>query len=358
MVEVLGRYPRGNGFQNAGSQCREQLQGETMGSISVVLGTRNRQDVLRKCLDSLIGRIEADHSIIVIDAGSTDGTLEYLQGLEGITLYRDEKPIGQAQSLNRVLKTVETDYVCWLSDDNVVVDGMLDKAVKILDDHNDIGMVTLKTKDVTGPLTELPYIGGIWTSGILNCNQGVIRTPQFLEGGGFDEDFRDYGIDADLTTRVLLAGYKVVYTREVAIHHYRDHTGESWTDPVNRSLRQEKARNLYEQRYSGLIKSAAQGLSPRITWAIASRLLRLAIRLTVMTRHLGNPLDLAMENPECNLEQLTGYNERDFFNICRSKYISMSDLIKNRHESYYLVQRIPERVRGSNGSVSKKGARQ
>jgi GT2 family glycosyltransferase len=42
-----------------------------------------------------------------------------------------------------------------------------------------------------------------------------------------DEQFCDYGIDSDLTTRILLEGYKVVYTKRAAIHHLRDHDTKS-----------------------------------------------------------------------------------------------------------------------------------
>ena len=82
----------------------------------------------------------------------------------------------------------------------------LDLAVTILDQHDDIGMVALKTREVKGPYVGAPSIGGIWSTGILNCNQGVIRTKLLRDVGYLDEAFTYYGIDADLTAKVLPAG--------------------------------------------------------------------------------------------------------------------------------------------------------
>ena len=69
------------------------------------------------------------------------------------------------------------DFVCWLSDDNLVADGILDVAFDVLNTDTRIGMVSLKVKDVTGSHIDAPYLGAIWESGILNCNQGLLCIP-------------------------------------------------------------------------------------------------------------------------------------------------------------------------------------
>src|SRR5262245_36532167 len=140
--------------------------------LSVLIGTYNRLGLLRSCLNALIGKIKFRHEIIVVDAGSSDGTLEYLESLGKVSVVRQGKLLGQAKSLNQVIQSLKSDYLCWLSDDNVVRSGILDVAVKILDDDSDIGLVALKVKDVTGLHVGNPYLGSIWPSGVLNCNQG------------------------------------------------------------------------------------------------------------------------------------------------------------------------------------------
>ena len=298
--------------------------------LSIVVGTYNRLASLQKCLDALYKDIHIDHEILVIDAGSTDGTLEYLRHLPDIHLVCDGKLIGQAQSFNRVLKVLEGDYVCWLSDDNLVQDGMLDLAVSVLEKDSRIGMVALKVKDITGPYTDAPYIGGIWESGILNCNQGLLRTALLRDLGGFSEDFRDYGIDADLTTRVLLAGYRVVYTKRVAIHHHRDHETVGWASKEDRARRLDEGKALYRQKYPFMIEKNAV---PKDLTASIFRIFSIGFFL------------IAKISRNTKSKQFISSIIRDLVNVSSAAFISKWDLIINFFQPYYLVQKIPEKSR-------------
>lgn len=66
-------------------------------TLSVVVGTYNRLPLLQKCLDALYKGIHIDHEIFVIDGGSIDGTLEYLEKHAGVYLVKNEGLIGQAK---------------------------------------------------------------------------------------------------------------------------------------------------------------------------------------------------------------------------------------------------------------------
>jgi GT2 family glycosyltransferase len=315
-------------------------------TLSVVIGTCNRQNLLRQCLNSLIGKIQASHEIIVVDAGSTDGTLEYLEGLSEVRLVQDGKPIGQARSLNQVFRALNSTYICWLSDDNIALNGMLDQAVSILEQNSDIGMVALKVKDVLGPFIDEPYIGGILpTTDILNCNQGMIRTQLLRQVGYFDETLRDYGIDSDLTTKVLLQGYKVVYTKEVAIHHYRDHDNAPGAiDSEERCRRQETGIEQYKSKYKGLIELNWQDrvnrkLSLWIWWWIKSFCKGLKLKTSFFSLRF-----ILFIQPEQEKQFFWNYHIRDWKNILKCPFISNFDLFYNRNHSFYLVQQIPKRA--------------
>jgi GT2 family glycosyltransferase len=298
-------------------------------SLSVVIGTCNRRELLRECLGSLIGKIAGPHEIIVVDAGSTDGTLEYLRTVAGIRVVADAERLGQAQSLNRVFRHLGSDLICWLSDDNVLQPGMLDAAVGVLDAHADIGMVALKTKDVRGPFTQHPYIGGLSPGArVLTANQGVIRRELFQSLGFFAEEYRDYGIDMELTMQVLLGGWKVVMTRAVAIHHFRDH--EAHPGAITSTARKERhaaARQKYFERYADLAP-------PTVVSRLCDTLLRLGKRLGLF-------------RAGCSF---LGYNERDWTNLLRGRFISKLDFFQTRSQPFYLVQHLPSRLTHSRRS--------
>jgi GT2 family glycosyltransferase len=299
--------------------------------LSIVIGTRNRKDLLRKCLNSLIGKIKINHQIIVIDAGSTDGTTDDLKNMEGIHLVCDGKPIGQAQSYNRVFNSLSCRYICWLSDDNIVQPGILDSAISILKKNNEIGMVALKVKDFTGRLEQLDYIGGIRKTGILNCNQGVIRSDLFQKIGFFDEKFKNYGIDCDVTAKVLLSGRRIAFTKEIGIHHYRDHDSESGAiSKVERA----KGRELVDQKYYAKYAYLIDG--------------NLATRLKMCMKRLIwrviKSLNKRIEKKCFKIEKITGKNMRDWRNLMNGRYISIFDFFRHRKHPYYLEQCMPKEI--------------
>ncbi len=300
-------------------------------ALSIVIGTRNRKELLVRCLQALIGKITASHQIVVIDAGSTDGTIEYLRGTREIDLVCDGKPIGQAQSFNRVFPLLKSKFIGWISDDNVVQPGMLDTAVEILQRNPKIGMVALKVKDVAGPHTEPPYTAGIYDTGILNCNQGVIRSDLFRNIGYFDESFKNYGIDPDLTTKVLLAGVRVVHTKDVAIHHYRDHDSEdSAISKAERKKSKERLKRLYYQKYLYLTE--------------LNFIERYKMRAKKFLWRYLKKFNKRIEKKGFQIEDITGKNMKDWENMLKTRHIPILDLFHNRKSTYYLEQQIPRRI--------------
>lgn len=292
----------------------------TEAKLAVVLGTYNRIDQLRRCVQSIINQTTAPYIIYITDAGSTDGTVEYLRGIASVSIVpilAGEK-LGQAKAYNDVFQIVAAPYTVWLSDDNEVVDGGLDRALSILENNPAIGLVGLKTKDKQGRFRNAPYIGGISPAGILNVNQGMLPTDLLKKIGGFSEEFRDYGIDPALTADVLYAGYTVVYTKKVALLHYRNWSDDPDSEHYKWLMeRHSLAKELYIRKYcSHANESAPAPLVGTWIWRIIKRVQQLfpsALRNSVMAR--------------------------DLHNILVGRYIRFYDPLLTFGEDYHLVQR-------------------
>lgn len=292
--------------------------------LSVIVGTYNRLQQLKKCIESILSETSNEVKVYVTDAGSTDGTIKYLESIASgsiIPIFVGKK-IGQAKAYNDVFNLIDTPYACWLSDDNIVVNKGLDTALEILSEDSLIGMVALKTKDIKGPFVDAPYIGGISSIGILNVNQGVLPAQVLREAGGFSEAFRDYGIDADLTAKVLFAGYKIVYTKQVSLHHYRnwaiDKESNEYQDLKDKH---KKYYELYDQAY--LKYSNNNGYPSRVKHIFANISKKL-LASKVFVKYLNKGI------------------KRDFYNILNGRYISIFDLFLNLGKKYYLVQSLPK----------------
>jgi len=295
--------------------------------ISIVVGTYNRRDQIQRLIESVERETRTPYILYVTDAGSTDGTVEYLESIRSDTVrpLLVGKLLGQARAYNDVFSQVDTTYVCWLSDDNEVVNRGLDIAVDILIRNAGIGMVGLKTRDLVGPFVEAPYIGGISEIGILNVNQGMLRTDILKRVGAFSEVFKDYGIDPDLTAKVLFSGYDIVYTKSVALHHYRNwNTDKSSLEYKKIKEKNERARYLYAEKY-------AQFMRPSLVLKLKQSL-RNAIKKRrgthIAKRSAASGSSMA----------------RDWSNVLGGRYISLLDCLLHFGKSYHLRQRCPGRL--------------
>lgn len=296
--------------------------------LSIVLGTYNRLDQLRNCVESIQAQTSIAHIIYISDAGSTDGTVEYLMSIKSSVV----RPVlmgrrtGQARAYNDVFDIVDTPFVCWLSDDNVIVNHGLDLAVSALQKHPRLGMVGLKVKDLQGPFTDAPYGGGISTIGILNVNQGVLPTHVLQALGGFSETFRDYGIDPDLTARVLFSGWDIALTKQIGIHHYRNwSTVKGSPEHKKMKMTQKRAVWMYSAKYGPYYSVGIRHSIKRRLFAAMQRLWPRRLYINTAERFLG-------------------MLPRDLFNLFNGRFITLFDPIFTAGLDHHLVQHCPIRL--------------
>jgi GT2 family glycosyltransferase len=293
--------------------------------LSVVLGTFNRRAALQRCIESILRQTSTPVVVHVTDAGSSDGTQAYLASIadEQVRPWLVGEKLGQAKAYNDVFRTITTPYVAWLSDDNEVVDGGLDVAVRILDQRPEVGMVALKTKDVQGPFLGSVYIGGVSEIGVLNVNQGMLRTEVLREVGYFSETFGFYGIDPDLTAKVLYSGRDIVYTRPIALHHYRDWPVTEGT-PEHAALARHHALSLdlYRRKWGGLDDGDDAWKAKRRFWAWFKKRLRGRYDENSTQPHLGGLW-------------------RDWNNVFLARHIGLLDPWLTAGRDYHLRQHVP-----------------
>jgi len=111
--------------------------------VSIIMTTYNRLGYLKDCLKSFKENTNYDHELIVVDDFSDDGTREYLENYEGIDkLILSKTRSGVSSSRNRGILQSTGDIVGLIDDDNLFIEGWLQKIVEILDNFPEIGGVT------------------------------------------------------------------------------------------------------------------------------------------------------------------------------------------------------------------------
>lgn len=112
-----------------------------MPKVSVAIPTHNRANLIGEALESALAQAYADREIIVVDNGSTDDTPAVLEPyLDRIRCIRQENR-GRAGARNRLIEEARGQYIAFLDSDDVWLPGKLERQVRALDEHPDVGLV-------------------------------------------------------------------------------------------------------------------------------------------------------------------------------------------------------------------------
>jgi glycosyltransferase involved in cell wall biosynthesis len=110
--------------------------------VSVVTPSFNQVRYLETTLRSVLEQDYPRIEYIVIDAGSTDGSLEVLDRYRGrLARCISEPDAGQASGINKGLRLATGEIVAWLNSDDVYLPGAIRQAVETLEGDPELGMV-------------------------------------------------------------------------------------------------------------------------------------------------------------------------------------------------------------------------
>src|SRR5438067_8667389 len=90
-----------------------------MSLFSVIVPTFNRADFLVDTLESVFRQRFADFEIIVVDDGSTDGTIEYLRSLAGRVRVCQQANRGAGPARNLGARHAQGKYLAFLDSDDL-----------------------------------------------------------------------------------------------------------------------------------------------------------------------------------------------------------------------------------------------
>lgn len=109
--------------------------------LSVVTPVRNSVAYLSHALDS-VARLTTPHEHIVVDGGSTDGTVELLENRNDPQLrWISEPDRGQTHAVNKGFARASGELLAWLNGDDELISAAVDRAVSYLHLHGEIGAV-------------------------------------------------------------------------------------------------------------------------------------------------------------------------------------------------------------------------
>jgi len=181
-----------------------------MPRLSVITPALDQVNYIGETLDS-VSRLPIDHEHLVIDGGSTDGTVELLRERDDPTLaWVSEPDRGQTEAVNKGLGRASGDYVGWINADDAYVAAGVARAVAHLDANPEVGGVYgfMDITDEQGKVTRTYRPAGfnwtryLWIGDYVPTTAIVFRRSLLDERGLLDETFRD-AADYDLYLRLF-----------------------------------------------------------------------------------------------------------------------------------------------------------
>jgi len=176
----------------------------TQPRITTVVAVLNGAATISRCINSVSQQTYAGKELIVIDGGSSDGTVDVLKAnTEKITYWESEKDNGIYNAWNKALEHVTGEWVIFLGADDFLWDAVvLEKlASYLMKVQENTKVVYCQSILVDSEKNELARLGEPWhkikrrfpyTMGIPH-SATFYRRPVFNDRGKFDESFRIAG---------------------------------------------------------------------------------------------------------------------------------------------------------------------
>lgn len=211
-----------------------------MREVSIVIPNYNGKHFLKDCLEAVFAQDIKDQEVIVVDNGSTDGSLEYLENYPAVRVIVLDKNYGFCRAVNEGIKAADSEYVILLNNDTEVDKNFakeLLNAIKadqkifscsskmiqfhnreLMDDAGDyycaLGWAFGRGKG--GSVKNYEREGNVFAA----CAGAAIYRKELLEQlGYFDEAHFAYLEDIDIGYRARIHGYRNVYAPKAKVYH-------------------------------------------------------------------------------------------------------------------------------------------
>ena len=218
--------------------------------VSVITPNYNGVEFLDKYFKSLDGDSEYIGEVIIIDNGSSDSSLEYIEKNSfnfPVEVIKNNKNLGFAPAVNQGISMSKFDYIFSLNNDTELKKGSI-KAMLDLIGENDVFSVQAKMLQannkglIDDAGDEYNLLG--WTKKIgenqdsdkfsqvfeifSSCaGAALYKKSVFDEIGLFDDNFFAYMEDVDLAIRSQIYGYKNLLCPDAIVYHIGSATSGS-----------------------------------------------------------------------------------------------------------------------------------
>ena len=291
MVQVAGGTAEvaGGAAQMAGLALPTQV------TLSVVVVSYNRRDLLARCLDAVLGDADApDLELFVVDNASHDGSAQMVaEQYPGVRLIANQENIGFGKANNRAFAQARGRYLLMLNPDTIARPGALRALVEYAEAHPEAGAVGGRLEYEDGTFQHSAFRFPDWKQALFGFFDGFVPLDSAVNGryppeqyerpflaehllgaclllrrealeqvGAIDPAFFMYFEETDLCVRLRAAGWQNVYLPAARIVHVG--AGSTSAASEKMSVEFHRSQAIFYRRHRG---PGGYALLKLIVWA-------------------------------------------------------------------------------------------
>jgi len=184
--------------------------------VSIITVVYNGEEFLEETILSVLNQSYENIEYVIIDGGSTDGTVDIIKKYEDkIDYWVSEPDKGIYNAMNKGLQVVNGDYIAILNADDYYVENAIESNIKILRE-SDCDYTIANVQFINGTIIKpiIPLKTRVYQEMPYPHVSALIANYIYNDVGLFDEDFKIAG-DHDMAVRIISKGYKSCYNNTI-----------------------------------------------------------------------------------------------------------------------------------------------
>jgi glycosyltransferase involved in cell wall biosynthesis len=178
--------------------------------ISIITPTYNSIASLKRTLDSVAAQTLQPYEYIIMDGGSTDGTVEMARQHPAVTKLISEKDKGIADAFNKGIALATGDIIGIINADDWYAEDALERVERAMQGGADVahGIMQYWEGNIAKAIF-YPNFSALHKEMTLNHPTVFVRRQVYLECGSFDLSY-NYAMDYELLLRFKVRGKQFV----------------------------------------------------------------------------------------------------------------------------------------------------